>query len=144
MTFLTSPGLVPVPKSDTLWYLDADLVVEIGHPLRGFYIKLTVPRGFVTDLASVPELLRSAINAFGRHTMAAVIHDWLYFLGCPSKEIADMIFLLAMENLNVPEARAKLMTYAVSGFGQSAWENHRHQGHCFATFKPYVKPFEEV
>lgn len=37
-----------------------------------------VPKGFVTDFASVPEILQGLIPPTGRYGKAAVIHDYLY------------------------------------------------------------------
>lgn len=40
---------------------------------------ITVPAGFVTDLASIPRLLSGPLPPDGPWTEAAVIHDALYF-----------------------------------------------------------------
>ena len=39
---------------------------------------ICVPRGTVTDLASVPRALRWYVGRVGRHLEASIIHDWLY------------------------------------------------------------------
>ena len=55
------------------WTLRQELIYEtdIGY-------KITVPAGFVTDLASIPRPLWVLWPPFGKYTRAAVIHDWLY------------------------------------------------------------------
>ncbi len=40
--------------------------------------EIVVPEGFVTDLASVPRLLRPWVGQIGLHLEAAVVHDYLY------------------------------------------------------------------
>lgn len=40
---------------------------------------ITVPAGFVTDLASIPRIVSGALPPDGPWTEAAVIHDCLYF-----------------------------------------------------------------
>lgn len=40
---------------------------------------ITVPAGFVTDLASIPRILTSGLPPDGPWVQAAVIHDALYF-----------------------------------------------------------------
>jgi hypothetical protein len=40
---------------------------------------VTVPRGFVTDLATIPVYFWWAIKPTGRHGHAAILHDWLYW-----------------------------------------------------------------
>jgi hypothetical protein len=39
---------------------------------------LIVPAGFITDLASVPSMLRGVLDVNGKSRHAAVAHDWLY------------------------------------------------------------------
>lgn len=39
---------------------------------------ITVPRGTVTDLASVPPVFRWYVGRVGRHLEASIVHDWLY------------------------------------------------------------------
>ena len=48
----------------------------------GFYHKLTgaqvVPKGFVTDFASIPPFLKRRHNVNDVHREESVVHDWLY------------------------------------------------------------------
>src|SRR5437764_1311818 len=39
---------------------------------------ITVPAGFVTDFASVPWYARWLISVLGRHSIPAIVHDYLY------------------------------------------------------------------
>lgn len=39
---------------------------------------ISVPAGFPTDMASVPQILRSAVPKIGYYSQAAVVHDKLY------------------------------------------------------------------
>ncbi len=41
-------------------------------------ITLVVPRGFITDFASVPAALQCILSKTGRYGKAAVIHDYIY------------------------------------------------------------------
>ncbi len=55
-----------------------DFVVRIEH--EGFRYVLTVPKGFITDFASVPRIAQ-LLPGFGKAEMsahAAVVHDFLY------------------------------------------------------------------
>lgn len=58
-----------------LWELETPLTYEVGQEGSGRIIE--VPRGFVTDGASVPRLLWPLFPAWGRYSRAAVIHDYL-------------------------------------------------------------------
>ena len=72
-----------------------------------------------TDLASVPWFLRWFVPAYGRHSLAALLHDHLVENGdrlTPrvSRVRADEIFLQALEELGVPTLRRHLMWAAVN------------------------------
>lgn len=72
-----------------------------------------------TDLASVPWFLRWFIPAYGRHSLAALLHDHLVENGARltppvSRVRADEIFLAALEDLGVPMLRRYLMWAAVN------------------------------
>ena len=41
-------------------------------------LTISVPRGTVTDLASVPPVFRWYVGRVGRHLEACIVHDWLY------------------------------------------------------------------
>lgn len=73
----------------------------------------------VTDLASVPWFLRWFVPAYGRHSLAAILHDHLVENGARltppvSRVRADEIFLSALEDLDVPFLRRHLMSAAVN------------------------------
>lgn len=57
---------------------------------------LTVPKGFETDLASVPRLPGMFLLFGGRARKAAVLHDWLYHEHEGEREVADAVFFKAM------------------------------------------------
>jgi len=61
--------------------------------------KIVVPSGFITDLASVPRVPIVYLSWGSRAHREAVIHDFLYRIGCPinvPRYIADSVFLEAM------------------------------------------------
>lgn len=82
--------------------------------------KIKVPKGFVTDFASVPRFLWSIIPPIGRYTKAAVLHDYLYVNPklVKNKKEADKIFLQAMRVLGVKKTRRYTMYYMVRLFGK--------------------------
>ena len=72
-----------------------------------------------TDLASVPWYLRWFVPAYGRHSLAALLHDHLlengHRLTPPITRVrADEMFLRALSDLRVPRVRRNLMGAAVS------------------------------
>jgi hypothetical protein len=63
---------------------------------------IIVPKGFITDFASVPRLFWRLFPPFGKYTPAAVLHDYLCRKPGFSRAEADKIFLHHMESLGVP------------------------------------------
>jgi hypothetical protein len=85
---------------------------------------ITVPVGFVTDLASVPVGFRNLFPINDRSRKAAVVHDYLYSLkngGDKGREKADQIFLHAMKLCGVAWWKRSLMYRAVRMFGWWFW-----------------------
>lgn len=81
-----------------------------------------VPAGYVTDFASIPRVGRWLIPPFGRHAIAAVVHDWLYSVGEPGgRGPADDIFRDALDELGVDVARRNVMHGAVRAFGAGGY-----------------------
>lgn len=85
---------------------------------------VTVPSGFVTDLASVPRALWSIFPPFGLYTGASVVHDYIYrtsTIEC-TKNVADMIFKELMQQASVPNVTVESMFLAVQAFGRSSFK----------------------
>jgi len=84
---------------------------------------IQVPKGFVTDFASVPRFLWRVVPPTGIYGKAAVIHDYLYRTPDEpySRAASDLVFLEAMEELDVPWWKRTLMYYAVRCFGRRAY-----------------------
>ncbi|AQR62253.1 hypothetical protein BZG35_11825 [Brevundimonas sp. LM2] len=81
-----------------------------------------VPPTYLTDFASIPSLARWIIPPFGRHAIAAVLHDWLYTIGQPGRRgEADDIFREALQELGVGQPRRSVMHAAVRAGGGGAY-----------------------
>ena len=76
-----------------------------------------VPTGMITDLASIPKLLRPAIDRNGLSRPAAVLHDYLYLIGSLSRKQADELLLEALLSCGVGGFVAKGMYWSVRAFG---------------------------
>jgi len=81
-----------------------------------------VPHGFVTDLASVPQIFWSVLPKTGRHAHAAIIQDYLYWNQTRSREEADSIFKIALQDLKVGSWTVEMLYRSVRWFGQEAWD----------------------
>lgn len=122
MAFLSE--LVLVPCEGTKWKLNSPLSYSVPG------VDITVPAGFKTDLASIPRAVRPLISVHGKHTRAAVIHDYLYSIQKINGEWikrskADKVFHLAMLELGVGRFKARIMWSAVRSGG---WVYFNKQG----------------
>jgi hypothetical protein len=107
------------------WMLQSPLIHEIGKD--GRYVVI-VPRGFVTDFASIPQpvqVLRGVRPTTERYGVAAVVHDYLYWRQDCTREQSDRIMALAMKEAGVSMLERTLIYEAVRQFGQSAWDGNR-------------------
>ena len=108
--FINIPPLDIADKNEH-WILTEDCIYQSDLTEN----IVTVPAGFVTDLASIPRIFRFLIIKNGRHRPAAIVHDYLCRLGLDySRVLADKIFLEAMKVRKVPRMRRRLMYWAVS------------------------------
>jgi len=79
-------------------------IVRLDKPLKarwgGGYV--LVPKGFMTDGASVPEILwRFGWTPFAKDTLkAAIVHDYLYRVQAP-RTVSDFIFYELMKDNKV-------------------------------------------
>lgn len=104
------------------WELEGDLVYE------GNEDHFLVPKGYLTDFASVPRMFWWLIPRYGRYTEAAVLHDYLCDeakAGRFSRCDADGIFRRTLKELGVGYLRRRLMWAAVrwgGGVHKCRWQ----------------------
>lgn len=117
----------------SLWGLQRSLSYRPGAGAD----EITVPAGFVTDLASIPRWAWTVLPPDGPWVKGAIIHDYLYSTGgtgvwfgrAPtltrarpySRREADLILREAMENRGVGPLRRTLFYAAVRLGGASGW-----------------------
>lgn len=85
----------------------------------------TVPEDFETDLASIPQLLRWLVPQIGGQNLPAIVHDWCYrdpSMQWLSKDRADLLFRVGMEQAGVGRFRRTLMYSAVKWFGAGSYQ----------------------
>lgn len=115
--FINIPPL-DIHDKNEMWVLTEDLIYQsdlIDRDSIPTPVKVIVPEGFETDLASIPRLFRFLIVKNGRHRAAAIVHDYLCRLKMAfPRDLADKIFLEAMKVRGVPRIRRTLMYWAVA------------------------------
>lgn len=111
--------------SDGIFYLRAPVLWTPQSNALGLPA-ITVPEGFVTDLASIPRLFWSVMPRDGKYADAAIVHDYLYWYQTTSKATADTVLEHAMKDLEVsPLVVAAIYVGVRSKFGDIAWTNNQ-------------------
>lgn len=104
-----------IVKKEFRYYVDGDL---------SRYVE--IPRGYLTDGATVPRLFWGLVPPWGKYGQAVVLHDWLCeemgywnygrWEALTRREV-DHIFNAAMREINVPHATRNIMFQAVRAYG---------------------------
>lgn len=94
------------------------------NPGQEHFQAVRVPVGFVTDLASIPRVFFSLLRPDGEYTYPAIVHDYLYWTQTGTRESADQILKMGMEDFKVNKATIATIYNAVRAGGGSSWKNN--------------------
>jgi len=85
-----------------------------------------VPKGFITDLTSVPRAFWTLLPRDGKYLTAAIVHDFNYWYqdGVTRKQ-ADDVFREGMRDLNVGRLKRTLIYQGVRKGGGLAWSKNK-------------------
>lgn len=126
--------LIAVPRRDIKLYVEKgwisedtdDAVWEVAKDFYVMYGDIThvIPRGFITDLASIPRIawwIYPPSNPYSRE--ASIPHDYIYRLDYRNytKEYADNLFRAILRYSGMPRWKAWLFYQSVSKFGRGGW-----------------------
>lgn len=97
---------------------------------------IKVPRGTVTDLASVPPVFRWYVGRVGRHLEASIVHDWLYVAWQqrgldPTDDMrlfSDKVMLAAMQASGMG-CKAYVIYWAIRVFGTCIFYRRNREPH---------------
>lgn len=113
--------LTPLRTEDRLDGKTAKLIAPLRYCTEvEAYGVITVPKGFVTDYASVPRGLWNLFPPQGKYSAGAVVHDYLYRRTLLDRAFCDRVFLEAMEGLGVSWFSRHTIYRAVRLFGGAA------------------------
>ena len=96
-------------------------IVMQEYRYRSHGIDITIPRGFVTDLASIPRGLWWLIAPFELSTTAPIVHDWCYRHGLKTRAEIDELFLAIMKDEGVSYWRRYAAYWGVRMGGSSSF-----------------------
>jgi len=104
------------------WVLLRRLVWDDGER------KVVVPRGFITDLASIPGPLKGVLDVNGKSRRAAVLHDFLYCWQPFTRREVDRMFKAALRKEGVGALVASIYYTGVRIGGGRYWGSRWGQG----------------
>ncbi len=117
----TAPTLQPFADAKD-WVLVQDMTFQFTDAKQS----ITVPKGFVTDFASIPRAFWSlGYSPLDRYSKAAIVHDYLYWSQVCSKAQADTILSLAMKESGVSPLKAATVYEGVRLGGSVAWNANK-------------------
>lgn len=119
--FTSQPCLGILPKPD-LWVLLQPLTWD------AFDLKLTLPVGWVSDLASIPKVLRNVLDVDGMSRCPALLHDGLYNCQQTSRAFADAQLRRALELYGESSFTAGVYWAGVRVGGWKPWDDRMARG----------------
>ena len=134
-----SPLLEPFSDGED-FMLQSPMVAKLGN---GKPMIVIVPRGFVTDYASIPKPLRLLLPTTGLYGNAAVIHDYLYWRQDCTREQSDNIMAIAMKDAGVSESTLRAFHIGVRLGGQGSWDGNR-RARDSGLVRTVGPPFDQV
>lgn len=108
--------------NNNFWILTEDMTYVIGKTNE----RIVVPKGFVTDFASIPPLfVLMGLTPQNQYSRAAVIHDYLYWSQGCTKDQADRLLVIAMKESRVGKSDEFVVYQGVKIGGGKAWEENK-------------------
>ncbi|MEO0400446.1 MAG: DUF1353 domain-containing protein [Pseudomonadota bacterium] len=96
-----------------------------------FLLRVYIPQGFLTDLASIPQAGRLIVRPT-RYAEAAIIHDFLYALAIPGKrKRADQYFRVALMQSGITPGEAFNVYQVVRKFGGKGYGRRIEASHLW-------------
>jgi len=122
------------------WITIEDMVYVIGST----NVRIVVPKGFVTDFASIPQPLWSlGLSPYGQYSRAAVIHDYLYWSQGCTRAQSDRLLVIAMKESSVSHFDEFLVYRGVDKGGAGPWDANsveRNAGSPRIVPEAYLRP----
>lgn len=110
-----------------LFYAESDMWFDVVDPVDN--VRIYVPRGYLTDGATVPKLLQGMFPVWDDYYQAALFHDYLceylviYVNGVETKisrSEADKYFNIIMKHLNIGAVKRNLVYNGVRFYSHLA------------------------
>jgi len=119
--FLSSPVLEALPDPDK-WVLREALIWQSPT------LRFTIQPNWITDLASIPSMLRGLMDVNGRSRFAAIAHDWTYNTQVLSREECDELLRSALITYGLTPKAARTYWAGVRVGGALVWNARLKRG----------------
>lgn len=114
---LNAPIVMQHPGNVDNWILCAPFRYNDGNGEE------EIPKGFVTDFASISRLFWSIISPTQLGDVGPVKHDWKYRKGIGTRKAADKQFLADMAADGISKAKRRFAYCVVRLCGWSSWNS---------------------
>lgn len=106
--------------------LEDDFIFLWEHKgaLKGYgqdVYEIKVPKGYLTDFASIPRVFQGIFNAVNDVAPASIVHDWCYSVELFERRICDQVLYDGLRANGVGWLRAKTIYAAVRSGGWTSW-----------------------
>ena len=123
--FKSELALIAIEGRPDLWRFSEPLIWEAPATADRGAETITVPKGFITDMASIPHVLDwlPNLDRTGLSRRPAALHDWLYGGDrTRGKDYADSTLRAALLLEGMPSVGAFEIWFAVHKFGRPSWD----------------------
>ncbi len=96
-----------------------NMIVYADWIVQYYNIIFTIPKGFVTDGASIPKCVWWLVGSpfTGKYRMSCILHDWLYTNHMYDRSVSDVIWIEALKEDNVGVIKRWALYIMVRIFG---------------------------
>jgi hypothetical protein len=131
MSYRSVSGALKLSRFKDPIYFLLEPISWVNTPSKpGLPQQVIAPKGFVTDLASIPRIFWSLLRPDGDYAYAAIIHDYLYWEQHLARDQSDEILRAAMEDFHIQTPTVFAIYEAVRTGGAAAWSgNAREREH---------------
>lgn len=88
---------------------------------------ITVPRGYITDFASVPKIFRGIVSNIGGYNCISLLHDYLYTTHLTGRVEADFILGCLTHEFGLSYFKSYLVWTAVRVGAWYAWSKNKNK-----------------
>ena len=106
------------------WVVGHDIVVYLPLDDSGLLKRFEIPKGFASDLGSIPRMWWWLIAPHEIGVFDAIVHDYLYRHQIDCRQWADWVLLYSMRQNNKPFWMRKLVYGLLRSWGWIAWNKH--------------------